>query len=71
MSFRRQLVNKDEYQDLINDSDNVILDAQVYLEKTSSLEQGWDKEFINIFGLDIAMEKLVQQYVKFENIGSK
>ena len=61
--FGKIVSKKDEYQDLINNSDNEILNAQVYLEKTSSLQPGWDKDFINIFGLDIALEKLVQEYV--------
>ena len=94
--FQKIVSKKDEYQELINNSDNVIMDAQVYLEKTSSLQNDWGKEFINIpltqytekicspsvkatnpvmqrrelmgniFGLDIALEKMVQEYIKLE-----
>ncbi|CAI2380241.1 unnamed protein product [Moneuplotes crassus] len=65
--FHKIVSKKDEYQDLINDSDNVILDAQVYLEKTSSLGPDWNKDFINIFGLDIALEELIREYIRFQN----
>ena len=45
--FAKVVAKKDEYQEIINHSDEIIRDAQVYLDRSSALDPNWHKNFIS------------------------